>query len=319
MSARLAVAVAISLGAAMAADQAEISYRECSGNYADGSQYANNLADLLSALPRRAASSSSTAGWFGTGTAGTASGLVMCYADCDAARCHDFLQKAADPAPGGGGLTAICPHSRNANLLECSSDGCLRVLRYAGAPFLGAADTSAAFSWQSSGDSDPIPAADVAGMSAARLRLLSLLAEKAAGHGQDQPPPRLATGSQAYAAAGAGGGSAPSQGVVYGLAQCTGDLAASECARCLAYLLAVASGDDGMGNATRGSVRGFSCYLRYQVNEPIDIGSSAAPSPQPTADQSGPAAAPWTGSTMTTRIAGLAAAASCVVLLAFGV
>ncbi|CAN6312738.1 unnamed protein product [Urochloa humidicola] len=316
MSARLAmllsITVAISLGTAMAAAdqsiQAKISFHECSGTYADGSQYANNLAELLSTLPR--AASASNGGCFGSGSIGMASGLVMCYADCDAARCHDFLRKAA--AAPDGGLTALCPHSRNTSLLEYSDDGCLRLLRYADAPFLGAADTTVAFSsWQ--GDSGPIPAADMAGMNAARRRLLSLLAERAAGDGR---PLRLATGSQAYA--GAGGGGSPAQQVVYGMAQCTGDLAPSECARCLAYLLAKASGGDEMGNATRGSVRGFSCYLRYQVNDPILIGgAAAAPAPQPPApaDQSGAAAPHFTGSTTTTVIARLAAAASSAVLL----
>ncbi|CAN6300892.1 unnamed protein product [Urochloa humidicola] len=243
----------------------------------------------------------------------------MCYADCDAARCHDFLRKAA--AAPGGGLTALCPQSRNMSLLEHSDDGCLRRLRYADAPFLGTADTTAAFARQAGGGGSsaaPIPAADVARMRAARLRLLNLLAKKAAGDGR---PLQLATGSQAYAAEARGGGSPPSQQVMYGMAQCTGDLAPSECGRCLAYLLAVASeDDDGMGNATRGSVRGFSCYLRYQVNDPIHIGgTAAAPAPQPpAADQSGAAAPHFTGSTTTTVIARLAVAASSAVLLAFG-
>jgi hypothetical protein len=49
-----------------------------------------------------------------------------------------------------------------------------------------------------------------------------------------------------------------------------------------------------MTNATRRSVWGFSCYLRYQVNDPIDvIAGPLAPSPQPVAlHQVGPDISP---------------------------
>ena len=116
-------------------------------------------------------------------------------------------------------------------------------------------------------------------MNTTRWRLLSQLAERAAGHDQ---PQRLAYGSLEYTDARNG-----SQMVVYGLAQCTGDLEPSECTRCLMYFLAVVSSGD-MANATRRSVWGFSCHLRYQVNDPIDvIAGPPAPSPQPAATPSG--------------------------------
>jgi len=93
-------------------------------------------------------------------------------------------------------------------------------------------------------------------MNTTRWRLLSQLAERAAGHDQ---PQRLAYGSLEYTDARNG-----SQMVVYGLAQCTGDLEPSECTSCLMYRLALVSSGNHTG-ATRASIWGFSCYLRTEV------------------------------------------------------
>jgi hypothetical protein len=269
MSARLLLtllAVAASLGVMTAG---EISSCASSGTYTDGSQYEKNLAELLAELSSAAAAGN---GSFHSASVGSAApdqawGLAMCYADCNATRCQDCLREVASI----GGLTELCPdaaHSRNVSF----SDSYACLLRYADAPFLGSADTDDR--WQSSSGFD-VDVADMASMNTTRWRLLSQLAERAAG--QDQPQ-RLAYGSLEYTDARNG-----SHMVVYGLAQCTGDLEPSECTRCLTYFLAeVSSGD--MTNATRRSVWGFSCYLRYQVNDPIDvIAGPLAPSPQPVA------------------------------------
>jgi serine/threonine protein kinase len=77
-------------------------------------------------------------------------------------------------------------------------------------------------------------------------------------------PLRLANGSSPYSG---------SQ-TMYGLAQCTRDLNASECSRC------VSSYTERLGdlfpNTTAGVVRGYSCYLRYQVGV-LDITLPPAP------------------------------------------
>ena len=68
--------------------------------------------------------------------------------------------------------------------------------------------------------------------------------------------------------------------------QCTRDLPLSECTSCLLDNLAVMYRDVSVTNDTSAIVMGFSCYLRYQLNKPIDIaGLAQPPSPPPTADE----------------------------------
>ncbi|KAJ1297108.1 hypothetical protein BS78_01G352700 [Paspalum vaginatum] len=310
MSGRLVVLLAVdaaSLGGVMAASVLEIS--ECGysdDNYAAGSQYERNLGELVATLSGAAAASG---GKFHSGTVGTsppdqAWGLAMCYADCDAARCQDCLRKAGAP----GGVAELCPSAaaaRSRRMSFVNSDGCL--LRYADAPFLGSADTSALLEHSSLSY-----VADMAGMGAARRQLLSQLAERAGREDQEQRL-RLATGIQAYTDASNG-----SSQTVCGLAQCTGDLEPRECTRCLMEHLAAVTRVRDMDNATGGYVKGISCYLRYQVNEPIL--EPAPPAPQPSAAPSG--AAPPAGSMGGSKApltAALAAAAGAVTLLVAGV
>ncbi|CAN6333677.1 unnamed protein product [Urochloa humidicola] len=74
---------------------------------------------------------------------------------------------------------------------------------------------------------------------------------------------RLANGSQVYTDA---------QGVeqvLYGFAQCTRDLNASECGRCLAFFLADIS--ISLPNSTYGSAMGYSCYMACSVGEELSL------------------------------------------------
>ena len=65
-----------------------------------------------------------------------------------------------------------------------------------------------------------------------------------------------------------------------------GPAALSESTSCLLDNLAVMYRDVSVTNDTSAIVMGFSCYLRYQLNKPIDIaGLAQPPSPPPTADE----------------------------------
>ncbi|TVU50406.1 hypothetical protein EJB05_01776, partial [Eragrostis curvula] len=74
---------------------------------------------------------------------------------------------------------------------------------------------------------------------------------------------RFANGSKEYT---------DSQGnsqVIYGLAQCTRDLNASECTGCLTKFVAELSRS--RPNDTYGTIKGYSCYVAYRVGEDLDI------------------------------------------------
>ena len=85
-------------------------------------------------------------------------------------------------------------------------------------------------------------------------------------------PLRIAIGSTPY--------SGPESREMYGLAQCTRDLNASECARCIGSY--VSQLGKLFPNNSGGVVKGYSCYLRYQVAA-LDITLPPAPAPAPPA------------------------------------
>ncbi|OEL36902.1 hypothetical protein BAE44_0002083 [Dichanthelium oligosanthes] len=123
-------------------------------------------------------------------------------------------------------------------------------------------------------------------MNKTRWQLLSQLAESAG----DQPL-RVMIGSLAYPDHVRG---YPYAQMAYGLVQCTRDLRPSECTRCLKDQLVAVSGNiTDMTTSTNGFVKGFSCYLRYQLNHPIDIVAGQEPAPSPHSPQPlGPAPVP---------------------------
>ena len=84
-------------------------------------------------------------------------------------------------------------------------------------------------------------------------------------------PLRLANGSTPYSS---------SQQEMNGLAQCTRDLNASECARCISNY--VSQLGKVFTNNSGGVFKGYSCYLRYQVAA-LDITLPPAPAPAPPA------------------------------------
>ncbi|GJN35436.1 hypothetical protein PR202_gb24213 [Eleusine coracana subsp. coracana] len=211
------------------------------GNYTAGDQYQKNLADLLATMPAAAINNS----WFYAGSAGTGAdqvhGLIVCYADRNATQCEDCLTRG--PA---GIASSVCPGSRRVN---AAYDAC--VLRYADEPVSGEADNDVAFYvYEATGaDVDDSFALDVA-----RSDLMDELARKAAAAEM-----RVANGSAPCAGAAED---------VYGMAQCTRDLASEQCASCLEEY--VEKIGEVFGDWTGGAIKGYSCYVRPVKMEQLD-------------------------------------------------
>ncbi|KAL6611299.1 hypothetical protein ACP70R_039227 [Stipagrostis hirtigluma subsp. patula] len=221
-----------------------------SGNYTSFSQYRLNLRQLLSVLPAAA----NTGGGFSQQTAGAPPdevfGLMMCYADRKLEECQYCLAASATTV-----MDMACAESRT---VSASYDACL--LRYAGAPLLPVADAAVAYHVTHTADGT----VDAAAMATARARLLRRLGAAAAAS-----PSRVATGSAPY------NGSQE----VFGLAQCTRDLNASECARCLtAYVDRLP--ELFAANGTGGAVKGYSCLVRFETAA-FDIALPPPPTAQP--------------------------------------
>nr|CAB3462577.1 unnamed protein product [Digitaria exilis] len=206
-------------------------------NYTDGSQYKKNLDELFTTLSTAALDN----GWYYKGTAGAGAdevfGLIMCYADRNATQCQECL--AGAPA----GIKRWCPGSRNAN---ATYDTC--VLRYSSAPIPATADLGYVFSVYASGE----PVASQ-GLTTAWLPLMSKLTA-----GVTASPLRLANDTAPYS----------SSQEMSGLAQCTRDLNGTECSKCINNYIGRLG--DMFPNNTGGAIKGYSCYLIYQVGA-LDI------------------------------------------------
>ncbi|KAF8692169.1 hypothetical protein HU200_039771 [Digitaria exilis] len=204
------------------------------GNYTDGSRYKKNLDELLATLPSAAGDN----GWYYKGSAGEGAadevfGLIMCFADRNATQCQECL--AGAPA---GIATEVCPGSRN---VSAAYDAC--VLRYSAAPIPATADLAIAFYVYVSGE--PVTSQ---GLSNAWLTLMTNLTS-----GVHDDPLRIANSSTPYS----------SSQEMYGLAQCTRDLNGTECSDCINSYIGQLSRL--FPNNTGGAVKGYSCYLIYQV------------------------------------------------------
>jgi hypothetical protein len=210
------------------------------GNYSDGSEYHKNLYNLLLAIPMGAANN----GGFFNGTVGAevdeVFGLFMCYASTADSACLDCLIHAPE------GIRKLCPHSRTVRAVYGAC-----TLRYSNESFFSVADLAIVNHVQQIPDDEDTLAAyvvDTAGMSRTRLELLRRLTERAglaAG--------RVAEDNQRFNDAQ----------WMYGVAQCTRDLPASECTRCLSNFT------DQLPrlfpNNSRGEIKGYSCYLSYYI------------------------------------------------------
>jgi len=143
----------------------------------------------------------------------------------------------------------------------CYIDAC--VLRYSDESFFSVADLNVAYyGWISA------YVTDMVGLNATRWTLMSRLVGEASGS-----PLRLANQSEVFK------DSDGSSQLMYGLAQCTRDLNASECTRCLTYLVAELSSS--RPNNTYGAVKGYSCYVEYQIGRDLGIMLPPPPPPEP--------------------------------------
>ncbi|OEL16257.1 hypothetical protein BAE44_0022723 [Dichanthelium oligosanthes] len=217
-------------------------YCSTTGNYSKNTPYQVNLFNLLNNL----SSGAITNRGFTNSVAGEVPdvvfGLTMCYADRNWTECRNCLHEAAS------GVTLICPFSRE---MKACDDAC--VIRYSNESFFSVADLTVAFD-----NSSNSFVTDIASMNTTRSSLMSRLVGQAA-----VSELRLANGSNPYTDL-----HGRSQ-VMYGLAQCTRDLNASECTRCLEYFVERLS--DLYPTNTYGAVKGYSCYVVYKIGDELVI------------------------------------------------
>ncbi|OEL16674.1 L-type lectin-domain containing receptor kinase IX.1 [Dichanthelium oligosanthes] len=223
-------------------------YCSTTNNYSIASSYQVNLVQLMADLQAGAIDNSG----FNQSTAGkppdTVFGLIMCYVDRNWDECQNCLRAAT------AGVQQTCPYSRE---MKACYGAC--VLRYSNEFFFSIADLNVAFYlWIDA------YVTDMVGMNTTRWTLMSRLT----GEASDSPL-RLANGSEVFT------DSDGNSQVIYGLAQCTRDLNASECTRCLTYFVAELSRS--RPNNTYGAVKGYSCYVVYQIGR--DLGITLPPSP----------------------------------------
>ncbi|XP_047083847.1 L-type lectin-domain containing receptor kinase IX.1-like [Lolium rigidum] len=207
-------------------------------NYTMPSQYQVNLNELLSDLSDKAIANSGFANVTNGEAPDKVFGLVMCYVDRNWTDCQNCIKSAV------AGIPQTCRFSRRA---KATYNGC--VLVYSSESFFSV-DMGVAYQFLDVGGSPDTSV--TASMNSTQSKLMSRLMVEAAGSSL-----RWANGSDNYT---------DSQGmlqVMYGLAQCTRDLNASECTRCLTKFLA-----DPL-HATW--IYGYSCYTRFQVVSPIPI------------------------------------------------
>ncbi|CAM0901445.1 unnamed protein product [Alopecurus aequalis] len=250
-------------------------------NYTIGSQYQVNAADVMASLQQGAMNNSG----FNITTAGAAAdmvfGLSMCYADRNSTECANCLAGAIHD------INQSCPNSKTA--ITCY-DGC--VLRYSDKSFFSVADLTIAFT----DGTMAAPVDDIGTMNDTRRKLMSQLVGEAS-----VAELRFANGTQHY------GDSQGKFHAIQGLAQCTRDLNASECSRCLTTL--VAQLPLTFPNNTYGGVKGYSCYVEYVVS-----GGLGPTIPPATAGAPPPALPSASGTTISMATVVIVASAGAVVI-----
>lgn len=227
----LVVSLALLLPLGMAADSI--------GSYCSGSSYAGSskaVANINSVLADLVASASSTGG-YATSTAGKGNsiiyGLAQCRGDVSASDCASCLADAAKQLP------STCSYSSDARIWY---DYCF--MRYENANFFGQADTDAG-----------VILVNVQAMDNPKAF------EKAVGKVMGKAT------AQASAAGSAGLGRDKEQYTpfvsIYGLAQCTRDLAPLTCAQCLST--ALSRFGDYCGAQQGCQINYSSCRVRYEI------------------------------------------------------
>nr|CAB3465754.1 unnamed protein product [Digitaria exilis] len=220
------------------------------GNYTVASLYQVNLFKLMHDLEAGAIENRG----FNTSQAGDPPdaifGLTMCYADVNLDQCQKCIEAATASAE------QTCPFSRR---MMAYYKAC--ILRYSDESFSSVADLSVA-----SYTPIDVNATDMAGMNTTRWKLMVGLIRQASNSSL-----RWANGSVVFS------DSDGSSQKLYGLVQCTNDLSASECTRCLTDFTAKLSSSHSNGT-NYGAVKGYSCYVVYQIGRKLGITIPPAPS-----------------------------------------
>lgn len=176
-------------------------------------------------------------------------GHVMCYVNYNWTMCESCLA-AAQSLPN-----EQCPYAWDAGVIY---DAC--ALRYSNNSSFSVPGASIRC-WYIDGSDWYVH--DIVAMNETRRRLMSRLVPEASGSSA-----RFANGGLPYT------DSLGTSLEIYGLMQCSRDLAPDECADCLqSGLTNLAS-----ANSTTGHVRSYSCYVTYSM-EPIEIRSPSPPEP----------------------------------------
>jgi hypothetical protein len=137
------------------------------------------------------------------------------------------------------------------------------VLRYSAAPMRAVAVLGEALAVKVTVPGMPLKSDDVR---SAWVPLMSRLTG-----GVASSPLRIANDSVTYSNSQA----------MYGLAQCTRDLNASECSRCISRYTDELGKQFASPNYTGGAIKGYTCYLIYQVGGGLDITLPQAVAPPP--------------------------------------
>ncbi|KAM0844611.1 hypothetical protein ACQ4PT_056932 [Festuca glaucescens] len=227
-----------------------------SGNFTENSTYQANIRLLNATLPKNASSSPNL---FATGTVGTLPGdvvyaLALCRGDTSAANCSECVATAFQDAQ------QLCPYNKDTTIFY---EPC--ALRFSNQNFLSSTDDggSALIVMSTRNASAPAKVFD-----AAVGALINATADYAAANSS-----RLfGTGEEGF------GNFAKINPKIYGLAQCTPDMAPADCRACLQGIIAMMpnyfSGKSG------GRVIRLRCNYRYE-QYPFFNGPSLLQLPEP--------------------------------------
>ncbi|TVU20011.1 hypothetical protein EJB05_36197, partial [Eragrostis curvula] len=238
MSSLLALLLLCSLILAALANDDHPFFTDCPSNtnYTDGSAFQANLDALLSSLPAAAAASSGFAENV-TGVApDQAYGLAQCRADVNASACRACLDASVQD------MASMCTAGQKNAML--AYEDCL--LRHSNASFFGAVDTSVHKYWWNRKTQNATEQSQFTWMVGT---LMSNLTAKAAY----ASPRMFAAGSVVL--------TPPVN--IYGMAQCTRDLAADDCYRCLTT--AVGAIPNFFTEQQGGKVIYRTCSIRFEV------------------------------------------------------
>ncbi|TVU19989.1 hypothetical protein EJB05_36175, partial [Eragrostis curvula] len=222
-------------------------------NYTSGSAFQANLDVLLSTIPGAAAASYGLAENVTGAAPDQVYGLAQCRADVNAFHCQACLDSLAQY------MATYCPGQKRATIVY---DDCL--LRHSNESFFGAGDTSEIwYVWNSQNATQPAHLTSTLG---ALMKNITAMAAYAS-------PRMFAAGSAALT---------PFKNI-YGMAQCTRDLSAGDCNRCLttaiAFIPACCNEKQGGQIVYRSCSIRFEKYPFYNVSA-AEAAMSPAPSPK---------------------------------------